>query len=62
VGTCKIHALMRADGYNVSVSTVEQRCRDGTCYSPREYQAERRELAKTHKAAFAEPPAGANQV
>jgi putative transposase len=62
VGTCKIHALMRADGYNVFVSTVERRCGGGTCYSPRECQAERRELAKTRKAAFAEPPTGANQV
>jgi putative transposase len=62
VGTCKINALMRADGYNVFVSTVERRCGGGTCYSPRECQAERRELAKTRKAAFAEPPTGANQV
>jgi putative transposase len=61
-GHRKIHALMRADGYDVSLSTVERAMRRRNLLQPKEYQAERRELAKARKAAFADPPTGPNQV
>lgn len=61
-GHRKICALMRADGYEVSPSTVERAMRRRNLLQPREYQAERRELAKARKTAFAEPPTGPNQV
>jgi len=61
-GHRKIHALMRADGYDVSVSTVERAMRRRNLLQPVEYQRERRELAKARKAAFADPPTGPNQV
>ena len=61
-GHRKIHALMRADGHEVSVSTVERAMRRRNLLQSTEYQAERRELAKARKAAFAEPPTGPNQV
>ena len=61
-GHRKIHALMRADGYVVSVSTVERAMRRRNLLQPVAYQAERRELAKARACAFAEPPTGPNQV
>ncbi|WP_189062269.1 integrase core domain-containing protein, partial [Longimycelium tulufanense] len=61
-GHRKIAALMRADGHQVSPSTVERAMRRRNLLQPKEYQAERRELAKTRKAAFADPPTAPNQV
>lgn len=61
-GHRKIHALMRADGYEMSPSTVERAMRRRNLLQPKDYQAERRELAKARKAAFADPPTGPNQV
>lgn len=61
-GHRKIHALMRVDGHEVSVSTVERAMRRRNLLQPKEYQAERRELAKARKAAFADPPTSPNQV
>jgi putative transposase len=61
-GHRKIHALMRTDGYDVSVSTVERAMRRRNLLQPVEYHRERRELAKARKAAFADPPTGPNQV
>ena len=54
-GHRKIHALMRADGYDVSVSTVERALRRRNLL-PVDYHRQRRELA------FADPPDGPNQV
>jgi putative transposase len=61
-GHRKIWGLMRADGNQVSISTVERAMRRRNLLQPQEYQRERRELAKARKAAFADPPTGPNQV
>lgn len=61
-GHRKIWGLMRADGYEVSVSTVERAMRRRNLLQPVEYQRERRELAAARKAAFSESPTAPNQV
>jgi putative transposase len=61
-GHRKIHALMRADGLDASVSTVERAMRRRNLLQPVAYQRQRRELARARKAAFADPPTGPNQV
>lgn len=61
-GHRKIHALLRADGPDVSVSTVERAMRRRNLVQPVEYAVQRRELAKARKAAFADPPTRANRV
>lgn len=61
-GHRKIWWLMRADGYEVSVSTVERAMRRRHLLQPVAYQRQRRELAAARKAAFADPPTGPNQV
>jgi putative transposase len=61
-GHRKIYGLMRADGYQVSCSSVERALRRRDLLQPVDYTGERRELAKARRAAFAEPPTGPNQV
>lgn len=61
-GHRKIHALMRADDYDVSTSTVERAMRRRNLLQPVEYHRERRELAQARKAAFVDPPTRPNQV
>lgn len=61
-GHRKIHWLMAADGHAASASSVERAMRRRDLLQPIDYQGERRELAKARKAAFADPPTGANQV
>lgn len=61
-GHRKIYGLMRADGYQVSMSSVERAMRRRNLLQPLNYQGERRELAKARKAAFAQPPTGPAQV
>lgn len=61
-GHRKIWALTVADGYQVSVRTVHRILDELGLLHPRRYQAERRELAKARKAAFAEIPTRRNRV
>jgi transposase InsO family protein len=61
-GHRKIYGLMRADGHQLSRSSVERAMRRRGLLQPIDYQGERRELAKARSAAFAEPPTGPNQV
>ena len=61
-GHRKIAWMMRADGHEVSRSSVERALRRRGLLQPVDYQGERRELAKARKAAFAEAPTRANQV
>jgi putative transposase len=61
-GHRKIWALMRADGYHTSMSTVERAMRRRGLLQPVDYQGERREHAKARKAAFADEPTGPHQV
>jgi putative transposase len=61
-GHRKIYGLMRADGHQASVSTVERAMRRRGLLQPVDYQHERRELAHARKAAFAQAPDGPGQV
>ncbi|MEY9997530.1 putative transposase [Streptomyces sp. V4I8] len=61
-GHRKIHWLMRADGHEVSASSVERALRRRDLLQPVDYQGERREHAKARKAAFAELPTRPNEV
>ena len=61
-GHRKIHWLMRADGIEVSASSVERAMRRRGLLQPIDYQGERRQLAAARKAAFADPPTAPNQV
>jgi hypothetical protein len=61
-GHRKIAWLMRADGHDVSASSVERALRRRGLLQPVDYQGERRELAKARRAAFAEAPSRPNQV
>jgi transposase InsO family protein len=58
----KIYGLMRADGHRLSPSSVERAMRRRGLLQPIDYQAQRRELAKARKAAFAEAPTAPMQV
>lgn len=53
---------MRANGHQLSVSTVERAMRRRELLQPVDYTGERRELAKARKAAFADPHTGPTQV
>jgi putative transposase len=61
-GHRKIYGLMRADGHQLSMSSVERAMRRRGLLQPVDYQGQRRELAKARSAAFAEPPTRPNQV
>lgn len=62
LGPPKIHWLMRADGHEVSASSIERALRRRHLLRLVDYQGERREHAKARKAAFAEPPTRPNDV
>lgn len=61
-GHRKIWAMLRADGVDVSVSSVERTMRRANLLQPRRYLAERRALAARRKEVFLEPPARRNRV
>jgi putative transposase len=61
-GHRKIWAMMRADGVEVSASSVLRALRRLDLVLPSRYQAERRRLAQARKSAFAETPACRNRV
>jgi transposase InsO family protein len=62
VGHRKVWALARHQGHAVTTSTVLRILDDAGLVLKASYQRERRELAKTRKAAFAEVPTAPNQV
>ena len=61
-GHRKIWAMMRADGVKVSASSVLRALRRLDLVLPARYQAERRQLARARKSAFAEIPRRRNRV
>ncbi len=61
-GYRKIWALMRAQGYQVSQSTVRRELSTRGLLHPVSYQRERRELAKSRREAFIDPPTRRNRV
>lgn len=61
-GHRKIWAMLRADGVQVSVSSVERAMRRADLLQPRRYLAERRQLAARRKQVFLDPPARRNRV
>lgn len=61
-GHRKIYGLMRADGHQLSCSSVERAMRRRGLLQPIDYAGQRRELAKVRKAAFTDPPTSPNQV
>ena len=56
-GHRKLWALLQADGYNVSMSSVARALGRRGLLLPQRYQAERRQLARARRAVFLEPPA-----
>ncbi len=61
-GHRKIWAMLRADGVNVSQSSVYRALKRQQLLQPARYHAERRELAAARKKAFIEPPSRRNRV
>jgi hypothetical protein len=61
-GHRKIWAMIRADGYDVSQSSVRRAMARRDLLQPRRYQAEVRALAKARKAVFTNPPTRRNRV
>lgn len=55
-GHRKLWALLQADGYNVSMSSVARALDRRGLLLPQRYQAERRQLARARRAVFLEPP------
>ncbi len=55
-GHRKLWALLQADGYNVSMSSVARALARRGLLLPQRYQAERRQLAQARRAVFLEPP------
>jgi len=55
-GHRKLWALLQADGYNVSMSSVARALGRRGLLLPQRYQAERRQLARARRAVFLEPP------
>ena len=55
-GHRKLWALLQADGYNVSMSSVARALGRRGLLLPHRYQAERRQLARARRAVFLEPP------
>jgi transposase InsO family protein len=54
--------MLRADGVNVSRSSVERALRRRGLLLPVRYQTERRQLAQARRAAFVDPPTRRNRV
>ncbi|MEU7765035.1 integrase core domain-containing protein [Nocardia sp. NPDC049190] len=61
-GHRKIAALMRADGYEVSTSTVERALRRRGLLLPRGYRADRKSWAMLRRKVFRDPSAHRNRV
>ncbi|KZM70438.1 hypothetical protein AWN90_03925 [Nocardia terpenica] len=61
-GHRKIAALMRADGYEVSTSTVERALRRRGLLLPRGYRADRKSWAVLRRKVFRDPPTHRNRV
>jgi transposase InsO family protein len=61
-GHRKIAALMRADGYEVSTSTVERALRRRGLLLPRGYRADRKSWAVLRRKVFRDPPTQRNRV
>ena len=55
-GHRKLWALLQADGYRVSMSSVARALGRRGLLLPQRYQAERRQLARARRAVFLEPP------
>ena len=55
-GHRKLWALLQADGYGVSMSSVARALARRGLLLPRRYQAERRQLARARRAVFLDPP------
>src|SRR2546428_6011702 len=55
-GHRKLWALLQADGYQVSMSSVARALARRGLLLPQRYQAERRQLARARRAVFLEPP------
>ena len=55
-GHRKLWALLHADGYQVSMSSVARALARRGLLLPQRYQAERRQLARARRAVFLEPP------
>jgi transposase InsO family protein len=61
-GHRKIWAMLRADGYQVSQSSVKRAMSRRDLLQPRRYHAEVRALAKARRAVFTTPPVRRNRV
>jgi putative transposase len=61
-GHRKIAALMRADGYQVSTSTVERALRRRGLLLSRGFRADRKSWAKLRRQVFTDPPTDRNRV
>lgn len=61
-GHRKIWAMIRADGFEVSQSSVRRTMARRGLLQPRRYQAEVRALAKARKSVFTNPPTRRNRV
>ena len=61
-GHRKIWAMLRADGVNVSMSSVARAMKRRDLLLPIRYQRERRAFAAARKVAFADPPQRRNRV
>ncbi|HEV8650219.1 MAG TPA: IS3 family transposase [Actinomycetes bacterium] len=61
-GHRKIAAMMRADGYEVSTSTVQRALRRRGLLLPRGYRADRRSWARLRRQVFTDPPTERNRV
>lgn len=61
-GHRKIAALMRADGYAVSTSTVERALRRRGLLLPRGFRADRKSFAALRRQVFMDPPTRRNRV
>jgi putative transposase len=61
-GHRKIAALMRADGHEVSTSTVERALRRRNLLLPRGFRADRKSWAAVRRRVFTDPPTERNRV
>lgn len=61
-GHRKVWAMMRADGYHMSQSSILRALRRRGLVQPVDYQRQRRELARARKKRFLDPPARRNRV
>jgi putative transposase len=61
-GHRKIAAMMRADGYKVSTSTVQRALRRRGLLLPRGYRADRKSWAMLRRKVFRDPPTQRNRV